>query len=429
MRKIVLFVLIAFISVGMAKAQKFTVKNERGQKIKYEVTSSNAKTVQVIKNGYGKKALLIPESVSYKDVTYTVTAIGDEAFDDCNFNEIELPNTIEVIGVKAFNDSKLTDIVFPSSLREIKNSAFYNSNLSSIFIPEGVEKIGTEAFRKNNSVTMISVPESVTSIGKNAFPNKTVVIQSLPSFVNNSNCTVFGFKPECVKAYLDSKVQAEVPTVTTSVLPAAETPAVAVNQEPVAAVSQEPIVDQSTVNEKKETEKLSSKLTSFFSRSNNSTANISSMPESSLSEEIITNGEVTDGTDLYLSYNPDTEVLSYRLGYDMGSNTYFTTGYTMGFGDYVSSYWFVGFGLSERYIFKNFAIAQGHVYPYAAMYTTNETSFTYGLNLDICGGIKIYQFKSGVRCFLTAGYYTGAPEFHFDNTFDGGSWGLGITLL
>lgn len=410
MKRFFLFLIIAITSMCVAEAQKFTAKNERGQKIKYEVTSISLKTVQVIKNGYGKKIYTIPQTVSYKGVDYTVTAIGEKAFYECGIKGIELPNTIEVIGEKAFEDAKMTDIIYPINLREIKNSAFYNANLTSIILPEGIEKIGEEAFRKNNSATFISIPESVKIIGKKAFPDKKMVIQSLPSFIDATNCATFGLNQETVSAFLKSKK----PTAqVTETAPVVEDVSTSQASKPVIAIS--------------ETTKQSNPEETNVSYTHEKTLFTTSRDYDS--DVFITDGEIT-GSDFYIDYNSKSEIFSVRIGYDLGDHLYGTFGSSVGFGDYSSSTFYTGYGFSERYLFKNLFVIQGHAYPYAGIASYgDEIDFAYGLNLDINGGVKIFQSKKGLRLFITLGYYTGAPEFKFDNFSNNGAWGIGLSFL
>ncbi|MBQ3961625.1 MAG: leucine-rich repeat domain-containing protein, partial [Muribaculaceae bacterium] len=97
--------------------------------------------------------LLIPSSVTYEGVTYTVTAIGMWAFElypiitDLNITNVIIPNTVTTIGTLAFlNCHTLTSITIPNSVTSIEDDAFGGCNFTSLFIPSSVVNIGNGAF-------------------------------------------------------------------------------------------------------------------------------------------------------------------------------------------------------------------------------------------------------------------------------------------
>ena len=123
----------------------------------YSIKSSAGKTVAVTYSGssFGAVAyeytgaVVIPATVIYNDITYSVTSIGGSAFRDC---------------------SGLTSVTIPNSVTSIGGSAFYNCyDLTGVTIPNSVTSIGFEAFRDCSGLTSVTIPESVTSIGGNAF--------------------------------------------------------------------------------------------------------------------------------------------------------------------------------------------------------------------------------------------------------------------
>ena len=102
-------------------------------------------------NYSGLTEITIPSSVTYNNITYTVTSIGENAFENC---------------------SNLTSITIPNSVTNIGYCAFYGcSSLTSITIPNSVTSIGWSALYGCSSITSITIPESVTGIGSGAFKN------------------------------------------------------------------------------------------------------------------------------------------------------------------------------------------------------------------------------------------------------------------
>ena len=144
----------------------------------YNITSSSAPyTVEVTYerssfNYSGLTIATIPETVTYYGTTYSVTSIGDRAFEYCSsLTSVTIGNSVTSIGDDAFYGcSSLTSITIPNSVTSIGDDAFDRcSSLTSITIPESVTSIGDRAFNRCSSLTSITIPNSVTSIGDYAF--------------------------------------------------------------------------------------------------------------------------------------------------------------------------------------------------------------------------------------------------------------------
>lgn len=94
--------------------------------LKYILTSSTmtAEVYEAVASVSGE--VVIPATVEYNSVTYTVTSIGTRAFMyESGLTGVTFPNTLEKIGNQAFAGcNKLTELVFPASLKELGSSAF-----------------------------------------------------------------------------------------------------------------------------------------------------------------------------------------------------------------------------------------------------------------------------------------------------------------
>ena len=145
-------------------------------------------------------AVVIPGTVSYNGVNYTVSQIGLRAFEACTaITSVTLPNTLSVISTHAFYDCKgLTSIELPESVTELSFSAFSDcTNLKKVLFncvavesetkfPGSVEEF---VFGDNVSVippgccdglsklTSVTIPKSVKTIGNNAFRGCTNVTE------------------------------------------------------------------------------------------------------------------------------------------------------------------------------------------------------------------------------------------------------------
>ena len=117
--------------------------------------------------------IVIPSSVTYKNVTYSVKSIGYEAFDYCSgLTSVTIPNSVTSIGKKAFsNCTGLTSVIIGNSVTNIEESAFMKcSNVKKLIYAEGTTKVLETGL---TSITSVTIPNSVTSIGNIAFSSCT----------------------------------------------------------------------------------------------------------------------------------------------------------------------------------------------------------------------------------------------------------------
>ena len=142
--------------------------------------------------------IIIPKQITYKDVVYSVTSIGDSAFFGCDdLTSITIPDSVTRIESNTFyNCSSLRSITISNSVTSIGSNAFYNcSSLRSITISNSVTSIGSNAFYNCSSLRSITIPNSVTSIGSNAFYNcsgltSITVEQGNEVFHSAGNCLI-----------------------------------------------------------------------------------------------------------------------------------------------------------------------------------------------------------------------------------------------
>ena len=114
----------------------------------------------------------IPQTVTFRDNTYTVTAIGDKAFENClSLRSVTIPESVTSIGDDAFSWCiSLDSIVIPESVTTIRDLAFYYCcSLTSMTIPNSVLEIGVGAFYYCTSLDSIIIGNSVKTIGARAF--------------------------------------------------------------------------------------------------------------------------------------------------------------------------------------------------------------------------------------------------------------------
>ena len=158
-------------------------------------------------------SVTIPATVTYNGTTYSVTSIGESAFNGCkSLTSVTIGNSVTSIGVAAFCDCKsLTSITIPNSVTSIGESAFaYCSSLTSITIPNSVTSIGMRAFSGCSGLTSITIPNGVTSIEESAFNG----CKSLTSITIPNSVTSIGFS---AFAYCSSLTSITIPNSVTSI--------------------------------------------------------------------------------------------------------------------------------------------------------------------------------------------------------------------
>ena len=207
-RHILFALMCLFAFTGRAAVgNTFKANTTEGKELWFMITNESPKTCQVGTNSNSVPAitdkpwdyagtLTIPEVVNNGTDNYTVTRIGNYAFEWSNVSAINIPLTVTEFGVNAFNSCyKLATINFPAGLTSIGQLAFLDcKSLTSITIPASVTTIGTQAFMGCNlaSMTSITIPASVTSIGSEAFNGCNLASVSVegsnPIYDSRNNC-------------------------------------------------------------------------------------------------------------------------------------------------------------------------------------------------------------------------------------------------
>ena len=164
--------------------------------LEFKITSEEDATVAVTGYSGNKSTVAIPSHYTIDGKTYTVTSIGNEAFEKCTgLASIEIPNSVTSIGRSAFRDcTRLTSIEIPNSVTSIGEYAFYKcTGLTSVVIPNSVTSIGRYAFRGCTGLTSVVIGNSVTSIGQGAFADCTGLTSiTIPNSVTSIGQGAFG---------------------------------------------------------------------------------------------------------------------------------------------------------------------------------------------------------------------------------------------
>ena len=158
----------------------------------------------------GSGTLSIPERVTYNGKTYSVTAIGNYAFEYCSgfTGALTIPNSVTTIGSSAFKYcSGFTGaLTIPNSVTTIGEYTFCGCSklTGEVIIPDGVSVIRENAFYNCSKITKLVIGKSVELIYPSAFYGmkglKTVVanpatpieiVDNVFSGVNKASATLY----------------------------------------------------------------------------------------------------------------------------------------------------------------------------------------------------------------------------------------------
>ncbi len=136
--------LFIFFLLGSLTAVKAADEIRIGE-LYYKLAGKEATVVGAVNNTSNCK---IPSAVSYQNVTYAVTSIGERAFSGrTDLISVNLPECIKIIYSSAFTGC---------------------TNLSSVNMTDSLERIGAQAFAGCTSLSSISFPQSCgRNIGNN----------------------------------------------------------------------------------------------------------------------------------------------------------------------------------------------------------------------------------------------------------------------
>ena len=116
--------------------------------------------------------VVIPSIVTFAGNQYKVTAVGNDAFKECDgLQSITFGENVTTIGDKAFlGCNQLTEVVLPQSLTSIGTYAFcFCFGLKTIDIPNSVTNLGGCCFTQCTNATSLKIGSGVNTIPSNAF--------------------------------------------------------------------------------------------------------------------------------------------------------------------------------------------------------------------------------------------------------------------
>ena len=164
MKKLSFLFLLALLPL-MASADVVVIDD-----INYNLNTTD-NTAEVAENKFWTN-IIIPSTVMYEGLNYSVTSIGASAFSSSGIlTSVTIPNSVTSIGESAFAAcTELKSVTIGSGVTTIGKKAFSSCfSLTSVTIPHSVTSIGEGAFSFCSRLTSIEIPNSVTSIGETPF--------------------------------------------------------------------------------------------------------------------------------------------------------------------------------------------------------------------------------------------------------------------
>lgn len=155
-------------AVGTLPQVSPTDENPRGLAHKLQVKIDNNSYA----DGETVNNLVIPATITYENITYNVTRIGEKAFfANAYLTSVVIPEGVTSIEPYAFyNCSSITSLTLPNSLAYIKSYAFCGcSSITSVSLPHNIQSIESAAFGNCSNLTSLTIPATITEIGSRVF--------------------------------------------------------------------------------------------------------------------------------------------------------------------------------------------------------------------------------------------------------------------
>lgn len=188
--------------VSHAASRSLNTDNKDDQGLTYTLHADRTATVANYYNNTPDGVIDIPDTVTKDNIDYTVTAIGNNAFESLNVSSVFIPATVTSIGPFAFRFCKfLATVTFAedSQLKSIGLGAFYGTEqayprFKEIKIPDSVETIGNAAFRYCQNLERIALPSALQTLSNVTFYGCTALSEvTFPASLETIQVGAFGY--------------------------------------------------------------------------------------------------------------------------------------------------------------------------------------------------------------------------------------------
>lgn len=207
--------------VSHAATRSLTTDNKDDQGLTYTLHADRTATVANYDDSAPGGVIDIPDTVTSGGQPYTVTAIGDSAFNPSsprsNVSSVFIPATVRSIGDSAFSYcNALTTVTFAenSQLKSIGRAAFYGTEhayprFKEIKIPDSVETIGNGAFYDCRDLERITLPSALQTLSTVTFYDCTALSEvTFPASLKTIESSAFSGCRNLSKVKLPASLKA-----------------------------------------------------------------------------------------------------------------------------------------------------------------------------------------------------------------------------
>ena len=193
--------LLLAVCAGGLKAQSpwpsydFKAANADGDTLYYRITSTTAPysvavtrchdsatyASQLPLNDYDT-LVVVPETVIFGELTYSVTAVDERAFSlQQGLRTVQLPASVTSIDAGAFAHTSLRNITIPTAVTFLGDSAFAYTLVETIEIPGNILILKTGTFVGCDSLKYFTMHEGLQEIEENIFSSNRIQTLIFPA--------------------------------------------------------------------------------------------------------------------------------------------------------------------------------------------------------------------------------------------------------
>ncbi len=133
-------------------------------------------------------------TIPSKIAGYTVTTIGEYAFEQTNFQKITIPDTVKTIERCAFSGVGIKELIIPDSVTSLGKNLVWSDTLEKLVIGNGVKALPNNIASGCSALKDVTIGSNVEVIGESAFEGCTALESiTIPSKVKTIESFAFTY--------------------------------------------------------------------------------------------------------------------------------------------------------------------------------------------------------------------------------------------